>query len=280
LNADSSDQAVVLLCVAAAVAFALLAWSHARLGARRRRALLERKLSADERERLEKAAPLCRRIPEPLRARWEGTVRLFLEEKTFVGCMGLSVDDDLRLVVAGQACLLLAGREDLDVFTDLSTVYMHPTTYVRRDEWSLDGGATVSEESVEFDGESWDRGAVVLSARAVRQSSRRPDGFNVVLHEFAHQFDALDGVSDGCPPMARELRGEWASVMAAEYEALRRADRKGKDTLLDPYGAESPAEFFAVAVETFFELPLDLREEHPRIHALLAGVFGTDPARW
>jgi hypothetical protein len=139
---------------------------------------------------------------------------------------------------------------------------------------------SVREENVEFDGESWDRGAVVLSAKAVRQSSRRPDGFNVVLHEFAHQFDAMDGVSDGCPPMPRELRVRWASVMAEEYEALCRADRKGKDTFLDPYGAESPAEFFAVAVEAFFELPVDLREEHPRIHELLVGVFATDPARW
>jgi len=280
LSVFSSDQAVLFLCAAAVAAFALLAWLHGRWRRRERSALLGRNLTQEERARLEKVAPLCRRLPAALRGRWEGTVRLFLEEKTFVGCMGLSVDDDLRLAVAGQACLLLAGRPDLDVYPELSTVYVHPTTYVRRDEWSLDGGMAVSEDNVEFDGESWDRGAVVLSAKAVRQSSRRPDGFNVVLHEFAHQFDALDGVSNGAPPMPRALQRRWAPAMQAAWERLVEADRRRRRTFLDPYGAESPAEFFAVLTETFLELPWDLELEHPDLFALLAELFGFDPRGW
>ena len=275
-----SDGAVVLLFVALVAAVA--AWLVLRARSRRsaRRALLDQKLSESELRTLFSAAPLCRRIPPALRPRWEGAVRLFLSEKTFVGCKGLAVTDELRLSVAGQACLLLVGRPDLDVYPDLSTIYLHPTTYVRRDEWSLEGGASVAEEDVEFDGESWDRGAVVLSAKAVRQSSRKPDGFNVVVHEFAHQFDALDGASDGCPPIPAPLRAEWKAVMSTEYDVLCKADRRGAWTFLDPYGAESPAEFFAVLVESFFELPGDLQVEHPDLHSLLARAFGTDPLGW
>jgi Mlc titration factor MtfA (ptsG expression regulator) len=275
-----SDGAVVALFALLVAAVAVWMALRARSARSARKALLGRKLSESELRTVFAAAPLCKRLPADLRPRWEGLVRLFLSEKVFVGCKGLEVTDDLRLAVAGQACLLLVARPDLDAFPDLSTLYLHPTTYVRRDEWSLEGGASVAEEDVEFDGESWDRGAVVLSAKAVRQSSRKPDGFNVVIHEFAHQFDALDGASDGCPPIPSALRAEWKAVMSAGWEALCQADRRGAWTFLDPYGAESPAEFFAVLVETFFELPGDLKAEHPDLHSLLVRAFGTDPLEW
>lgn len=276
----SDDTSVIFLFLALVAAFAVFAILRSRRRSGERKRLLGQKLTEDERSRLFRIAPLCKRLPSALREGWEGKVKLFLAEKTFVGCQGLEVTEELRLAVAGQACLLLAGRNDLDVFPDLTTIYLHPTTYVRRDEWALEGGASIREEGVAFDGESWDQGAVVLSARAVREGSRRMDGFNVVLHEFAHQFDALDGTTDGCPPLPPGLRAEWAKTMLFEYDALVRADRKGVETFLDPYGAESPAEFFAVAVESFFELPLDLREEHPEMHKLFARAFGCDPAGW
>jgi Mlc titration factor MtfA (ptsG expression regulator) len=277
LNENSSVVFLFLGLVAATALFALL---RARRRSRERRRIRSQKLTEAEEALMFRIAPLCKRIPSILRGRWEGKVRLFLAEKTFVGCQGLEVTDELRLAIAGQACLLLAGREDLDVFPDLSTIYLHPTSYVRRDEWALEGGASIREEGVAFDGESWDVGAVVLSAKAVREGSRRLDGFNVVLHEFAHQFDALDGTTDGCPPLPSGLRAEWAKTMTFEFDALVRADRKGVETFLDPYGAESPAEFFAVSVESFFELPRELLAEHPEMHRLFAQAFGTDPAGW
>jgi MtfA peptidase len=279
-EALNDNTSVVLLFLALVAAFAIFAILRSRRRSRERRRLLSQELTEDERSRMFRIAPLCKRIPSALREGWEGKVKLFLAEKTFVGCQGLEVTDELKLAVAGQACLLLAGRGDLDVFPDLSTIYLHPTSYVRRDEWALEGGASIREEGVAFDGESWDQGAVVLSAKAVREGSRRMDGFNVVLHEFAHQFDALDGTTDGCPPVPSALRSEWAKTMLFEYNALVRADRKGEETFLDPYGAESPAEFFAVSVESFFELPLDLKAEHPEMHRLFALAFGCDPALW
>jgi hypothetical protein len=280
LSVPSADLDVVILFPALVLALAGLAFLRARRRRLERARVRHRKLSPDELSRMSRLAPLCKRIPTALRERWEGAVRLFLAEKTFVECQGLEVDGDLRLAVAGQACLLLLGKGDWDVYPDLTTIYLHPTSYVRRDERSLGGGASIRQEGIAYDGESWTRGAVVLSAAAVRHGSIEMDGFNVVLHELAHQFDAMDGVTDGCPPMPSELRPEWAKTMLSEFEAHRHAVARGHHTFLDPYGAENPAEFFAVCVETFFELPGALRETHPDIHRLFAAVFGTDPEKW
>lgn len=280
MSLPSANLDVVILFPVLVLALAGLALLRARRHRRDRERIRHRKLTPDELSRMFRLAPLCKRLPASLRERWEGAVRLFLAEKTFVECQDLEVDDDLRLAVAGQACLLLLADGDRDVYPDLTTIYLHPTSYVRRDERSLGGGASIRQEGIAYDGESWTRGAVVLSAAAVRHGSIEMDGFNVVLHEFAHQFDAMDGVTDGCPPMPSESRLEWARTMLSEFEAHRHATSLGHHTFLDPYGAENPAEFFAVCVETFFELPGALRETHPDIHRLFAAVFGTDPEKW
>jgi Mlc titration factor MtfA (ptsG expression regulator) len=229
---------------------------------------------------MEKVAPLSRFLTPSQRTRWEGAVRLFLARKTFVPCQGTRVDNDIRLSVAGQACLLLAGRPDLEVYPELSTIYLHPSTYVRRDDRSIGGGAIATDEEASFDGESWDHGAVVLSVRSVRLSFRFLDGFNVVLHEFAHQFDSMAGGSDGCPPMPAGLMIDWKHALDDHFHALRAADDRGEDPFLDPYGAESPVEFFAVAVEAFLELGPEFEAEHPKLYGMLREVFGMDPARW
>jgi len=244
------------------------------------RALLSQSLDPDQRRVLDRVAPLSRFLSPDQRRRWEGAVRLFLERKTFVPCQGVRVDNDVKLSVAGQACLLLAGRPDLDVFPELSTIYLHPATYVRRDDRALGGGAIATDEEAAFDGESWDHGAVVLSVRSVRWSFRDLDGFNVVIHEFAHQLDAMAGGSDGCPPMPAHRLAQWRSVLDAHYRELCQADDRGEDPFLDPYGAESPVEFFAVAVEAFFELGPEFELEHPRLYAAMREVFGLDTARW
>lgn len=243
-------------------------------------ALLSQGLTSDERRVMEKVAPLSRFLTSEQRRRWEGTVRLFLARKTFVPCQGMRVDNDVRLSVAGQACLLLAGRPDLGVYPDLSTIYLHPSTYVRRDDRAIGGGAIATDEDAAFDGESWDHGAVVLSVRAVRESFRALDGFNVVLHEFAHQFDSMAGSSDACPPMSAKLQPAWKSCLEEHYRQLCGADDRGEDPFLDPYGAESPVEFFAVAVEAFLELGPEFEAEHPRLYGMFQEVFGLDPARW
>lgn len=242
-----------------------------------KKALFDTPPSAERKAILQARVPLGRNLPPELRKRWEGLVQVFLAEKTFIGCKGIEVNEVMRTTVAGHACLLLLGQDGESPYPDLSTIYLYPSTYVRRDEWALDGGVVVRSEGMPFDGESWDRSCVVLSLQAVKEGVREFDGFNVVIHEFAHQFDALEGETNGCPPMSLELRRRWTPAMKAAYDRLVRADRRGEETFLDPYGAENPAEFFAVLTESFFELPHDLQAEHPDLYQLLREAYGLDP---
>lgn len=239
-------------------------------------ALFRTALPADQRAVLRARVPLSRNLSDARRARLEGLVQLFLASKTFIGCRGVEVNDVMRVSVAGHACLLLLGRDDTEVYPELSTIYLYPSTYMRRDEWALDGGMVVREEGAGFDGESWDHSSVVLSLRAIRESVAEFDGFNVVIHEFAHQYDAFEGESNGCPPMTRELHERWAPAMRQAWDALVEADAAGRETFLDPYGAESPAEFFAVLTESFFELPEALAQAHPDLFPLMVEAYGFD----
>ena len=146
----------------------------------------------------------------------------------------------------------------------------------------VDGGdGLVHEGSDERAGESWQRGVVVLSWQDVARESRRRDGYNVVLHEFAHQLDDETGVSDGTPILLEpEMNQEWVEVCQREFTALQRDVQEGRSTLLDEYGADNEAEFFAVATEAFFEWPAHLKDYHPQLYALLARYFRQDPATW
>ncbi|MCZ7586850.1 MAG: M90 family metallopeptidase [Deltaproteobacteria bacterium] len=140
---------------------------------------------------------------------------------------------------------------------------------------------TVREGGEERIGESWDRGSLILSWRDVlRGGARFRDGRNVVLHEFAHQIDAESGPTNGAPAMpTREMTQRWADVFSREYERHVEAVDLGARTVIDPYGAEHPAEFFAVVTEAFFEKPKALRRRHPDIYALMKDYFCQDPAQ-
>lgn len=250
---------------------------RARRRAALKRALFAAPLNAERKAILLARVPLGRALPPDLRRRWEGLVQVFLAEKTFLGCKGITVTEVMRTTVAGHACLLVLGQDGESAYPDLSTIYLYPSTYVRRDEWALDGGLVVRSEGMPFDGESWDRSCVVLSLQAVKEGVREFDGFNVVIHEFAHQFDALEGETNGCPPMDLELRRRWTPTMKAAYDRLVEADHRGEETFLDPYGAENPAEFFAVLTEAFLELPHELETEHPDLFALMVEAYRLDP---
>lgn len=179
--------------------------------------------------------------------------------------------------MAGHACLLLAGRSDDWVYDELSEILIHPRTWGREDSVSLGDGLEIREPWAGFDGESWERGPVVLSRGAIRRSLLRLDGYNVLFHEFAHQLDARDGAMTGCPVLPGGLGERWTREMADGFRRLGEADRAGVATFLDPYGAEHPSEFFAVAVEAFLELPVAFREAEPGLHAVFVEAFGFDP---
>ena len=131
-------------------------------------------------------------------------------------------------------------------------------------------------------GEAHHRGPVVLAWKEALANAQEPGhGRNLVFHEFAHQLDMLNGDFDGTPNLDDAgLRQRWADIMDREYQRLCKAADRGKKTLLDPYGATDPAEFFAVVTECFFDLPWELERRHAELYALLRDYFRQDPARW
>ncbi|MFO7654057.1 MAG: zinc-dependent peptidase [Candidatus Krumholzibacteriia bacterium] len=246
----------------------------------RRRKLLSTPWPPAWRTLAEDHIPLYRRLPEPERERLHGLVQVFLDEKSFEGCGGQVVDDEVRLFVATQACLLLLG-DDVGYLPRLHAVLIYPQSFRVQREYHHDDGL-VTEAHEEFLGESWGSGALVLSWEDIRHDTARPEeGYNVVLHEFAHQLDEETGAADGMPLLPdAELAADWPRICSAEYDRLCRQVDRRRETFLDPYAAEDPAEFFAVITETFFTIPVDFRRAHPDLYALLARYYGTDPSRW
>ena len=210
-----------------------------------------------------------------------GHAQVFLAEKRWEGCAGLEITEEMRVTIALQACLLLLHRET-DYFPRLVTVLLYPSGFVVEDSRPL--GSDIWQEGREGRlGETGRQmGSLVLAWDAALHGTCNPaDGENLILHEFAHQLDFEDSATDGVPALtSRSERRSWAEVMQKEFEALRAADERGIPTLLDGYGATEPAEFFAVATETFFERPLALRHTRPRLYAELQGFFRQDPAQF
>jgi Mlc titration factor MtfA (ptsG expression regulator) len=244
---------------------------------RRRARLRARPFPADWRAILETKVPLYRRLGEADRRELEGHIQVFLAEKHFEGCGGLTLTDEIKVVIAAQACLLLLHRET-DYFRRLVTILVYPAAYVAKAVEPIGGRFVLEGEQARL-GEAWGDGVVVLSWDDVRAGAGDiHDGHNVVLHEFAHQLDQEDGVADGAPILPRRSRYiTWARVLGAEYERLRRDGAHGHASVLDDYGATNPAEFFAVATECFFEKPEALRRKHPALYEELRAYYKQDP---
>ena len=246
---------------------------------RRRKRLLSAPFSAAWLEIIERNVPFYACLPEADRQELQGLVQIFLAEKTFEGCGGLELTDEIKVTIAAQACLLLLHRET-DIYPRLITILVYPSAYIARAFEPIGGGIVLEGESIHL-GESWSSGVVVLSWDDVRAgASDIHDGQNLVLHEFAHQLDREDGAINGTPLLEqRSQYVAWGRVLNAEYERLRRESRLGRATVLDDYGATDPAEFFAVATECFFEKPRVLQKRHPELYEELKTFYRQDPAR-
>lgn len=212
-------------------------------------------------------------------ARLRQRIKEFLADKTFYGCAGLEVTDEMRLTIAAEACLLIVNRAG-PVYPGLTSVLVYPSAFVANREVQLDNG-TVASASHGLLGESWDLGKVILSWDDVEKGvADFSDGHNVVLHEFAHQLDTQAGGADGAPPLPGKSYRSWARVLSSNYEDLQARVAHNRETVLDPYGATNPAEFFAVATETFFERPRALRDRRPELYEELKGYYRVDPLAW
>jgi hypothetical protein len=244
---------------------------------RRREKAREREFPAEWQAILDRRVPYVRTLTPEEQEELRGHIQVFLDEKVFEGALGLEITDEIRVTIAAQACILLLHRET-DYYPDLGTIVVYPQAYVARVK-RVEGGVVIEEEVPRL-GESWERGTVVLSWRDVLSgASNTHDGHNVVFHEFAHQLDQEDGSSDGAPVLSqRSGYGPWARVFGAEYAQLEHEVELHHRTLLDSYGATNPAEFFAVATETFFEKPHLLRRDHPALYEQLAHFYRQDPA--
>lgn len=242
---------------------------------RKRRKLRNRPFPEEWLEILHANVPMYEHLPESARRQLQGHIQVFLDEKNFEGCDGLELTDEIRVTIAAQACfLLLSGK--CDYYPRLQSILVYPSTYVARSEAEHE-----SSDSVRL-GESWNTGAVVLAWDATRRGGMdMKDGHNVVFHEFAHQLDQEDGSADGAPKLESLSRyAPWARVLSKEYYALQKRAGRGKRSVMDDYGATDPAEFFAVATETFFEKPAQMRKKHPELYDELADYYELNPAEW
>jgi Mlc titration factor MtfA (ptsG expression regulator) len=226
---------------------------------------------------LEQRVPLARALAAEERERLLRLVQVFLAEKRVEGCQGLVVTEEMKVTIAAAACLLLLHVPGT-CYPTVRTVLVYPSSFVPKYTRPPERDHIV-QPPVPLVGQSWRGGVVVLSWDDVLSSARDPaDGHNVVLHEFAHQLDREDGDAEGTPLLPGGALRAWARVLAAEYERLRRDAAAGRPSVLDAYGATDPAEFFAVATETFFEKPAELEREHPALYTQLKQFYGQDPA--
>lgn len=228
-------------------------------------------------EILRRNSPLYDRLPDHDKAELHGHIQVFLAEKHFEGCGGLELTDEIKVTIAGQACMLLLHRET-DYFRKLITILVYPSAYKAEGREHVGGGLVLESEQVRL-GEAWVDGVVVLSWDDVQRGAFDPrDGQNVVLHEFAHQLDQEDGAADGAPPLRnRGKYAAWSRILGHDFKELREADKAGRKTVLDGYGATNPAEFFAVATECFFEKPAKLKKKHPELYDQLRAYYHLDP---
>ncbi len=272
------------LTLAAALALypAWVRWRHRRLH--------QRPFPSAWRKLLRQRFPLYHRLPPPLQKRLQGLVQVLVADVPFIGCQGLRVTDDMRVLIAAQACLLVLERPgNGPPYPGLRQVLVYPGPFVVKAERHHPGGVVSQGREVRL-GESWQHGQVVLSwpdAQAGAQAgvwggmALDPSAHNVVWHEFAHQLDQETGPANGAPVLrqGQSQRG-WAAVFQREYEDLRWLTDAGEPTLIDPYGATAPEEFFAVVTETFFLQPLTLAQQHPALYQQLQLFYGLNPAQW
>ncbi len=271
---------VVAAILGGGVLLALWFLSEPWRAGRRRRRSLGTPTPAHWQRLIERHVPVYRRMPPELHAPLYDRMKLFLDEKQFYGCNGLTVTEAMRVAVAAHAALLVLRREPPH-YPDLQAILLYPEAFIVRHA-EVDAAGVVDDSERVLAGESWSTGRVVLSWADMLQAVRHPgEGRNVALHEFAHQLDAETG-APGVPALADAAAYRaWSKAFSDAFARLRqRVARHGSTGVIDAYGATSPAEFFAVSVEAFWESPGALRTEEPALYALLSNYFQIDPAAW
>jgi Mlc titration factor MtfA (ptsG expression regulator) len=222
-----------------------------------------------------KSLPLLRGLSEHEKQTLQQLVMIFLHRKVFEGAHGLAITEDMKLIIAMQACLpiLYLG---LDCYDNWYSVIVYPAGFAPKrvvtDEYGVE-----HQEQTGLSGESWQRGPVILSWDDAEHAGVI-DGHNLVIHEFAHKLDMQNGVANGFPPLHANMhRQEWVEALSAGFADFQRHCAHGRHSEIDCYGATSPAEFFAVLSEVFFERPGLLLHHYPDIYTQFTLYYRQDP---
>jgi len=246
----------------------------------RRRKLMSTTMPSSLIEIIKRNVAIYRYLPDKLKRELHGHTQIIIAEKFFRGCGGLELTDEIKVTIAAQAAILLLNKENPTYFPKVDSILVYPSTYVAH-QTTREGYIETEEESARL-GESWSRGVVVIAwDHATQKTLDLVGGHNVVLHEFAHQLDQENIPGGGTPILEhRSSYASWARVMSKEYERLRWKTMHSIRDVMDAYGATNPAEFFAVATETFFEKGRALKNNHPELYDELKSYYKMDPAEW
>ncbi|MBS0370288.1 MAG: zinc-dependent peptidase [Proteobacteria bacterium] len=240
---------------------------------RRRRTADRMQVAPSQWERIEQSLPFLDFLPAPDRPRLRRLALEFLADKQIHGAEGVNVTDDMLLSIALQACLPIL-HIGLDAYADWVGIVVYPGDFIIP-RTVIDEDGIVHEYDDEVLGEAWEGGPVLLSWF---DGEAQPEGINVVIHEFAHKLDMGNGEVDGYPALPADMSAtDWAAAFQPAFDDFCRRVDGGEDTLLDPYGAEHPAEFFAVMSEAFFETPGLLKSEYPAVYRQLSLFYRQDP---
>ncbi len=229
---------------------------------------------------LEKNLPLYSLFPDSLKQRVHEKISQFVATTFFEGCGGLELTNEMILTVAGQACTLIVNHEG-PPYPNLKSVLLYPSSFSSIQDGFDKMGNPTKERTTRL-GESWSNGTVILAWDSVASGAQNIfDGRNVTFHEFAHQLDQENSLSDGIPFLhTPQAYHTWAEVLNEGFEKLIVKAERGKRSVMDHYGATNRAEFFAVATECFFEKPRQMKKKHPKLYDVLHEYYQLDPLVW
>lgn len=245
---------------------------------RRRRYLARAAMPQERWARVLDWVPSARHLGEADRDRLQALAQLFLREKSVIAAAGVELTDAQRLIIAARAVVPVLNL-GLDYYDGWSELVVYEDEFVPGHEY-VDEAGVVHVDAQGRAGEAWQRGPVILSWKDIEEDALFPDdGCDVVIHEMAHKLDMLNGDANGLPPLHADMSvARWASVWRAAYDELCGQLDAGTDTWLDPYGAESPGEFFAVMSEAFFMQPRGMRHHYPPVYEEIKAYYRQDPA--
>ncbi|TAL86849.1 MAG: zinc-dependent peptidase [Rhodanobacter sp.] len=226
------------------------------------------------RDALQRCTP-ARRLGASDQATLRVLATLFLDGKSLEPVKDLQLNDADRVLLATHACVPIL-KLGIDWYDGWHSIIVYPDAFMPRRP-QMDAAGVVHQTNSVLTGEAWGRGPVILSWADVLNIGQAP-GHNVVIHEMAHKLDMLNGAANGFPPLHRRMdRRVWWKALSSAWDRLHEAQRNGADLPMDPYALESPAEFFAVASEQFFEAPASLRQHLPDVYRQLTQFYRQHP---